>query len=459
MTSTSETSTSRASAIETSLIETATAIDLNADCMCVSLDRVGLDRALADEVGDADFCQRLAITHPNLVSNVPVYMATEHIAAMASIITAIETVAKLAPYRAAALASAPAISHFVPGPIGVFMGYDFHLGPAGPQLIEINTNAGGALINTFVARAQTVCCAAIETLFPNQLLERDAGAEFVASFQTEWQRQRGDARLRTIALVDHEPETQYLYPEFVLFQSLFRRHGLQCHIAAPNSLEHRDGQLWLGDDAIDLVYNRSTDFVLAGDDHQALRCAYLAGDVVLTPNPWVHAVLADKRNLVRLTDAAILERWGVAGPMIETLVGGIPKTVQVTKDTQAALWAQRNQLFFKPASGYGSKAAYRGDKLTKRVWQSILDGNYVAQALVTPSARAVIVDADRLTMKVDVRNYTYDGHVQLVVARLYQGQTTNFRTPGGGFAPVYWRANSGGQPIPCGAGSDASRCC
>ncbi len=40
-------------------------------------------------------------------------------------------------------------------------------------------------------------------------------------------------------------------------------------------------------------------------------------------------------------------------------------------------------------------------------------------------------------MKVDVRNYAYDATVQLQAARLYQGQTTNFRTPGGGFAPVF----------------------
>lgn len=39
--------------------------------------------------------------------------------------------------------------------------------------------------------------------------------------------------------------------------------------------------------------------------------------------------------------------------------------------------------------------------------------------------------------KMDVRLYTYDSHVLLVAARLYQGQTTNFRTPGGGFAPVF----------------------
>jgi len=36
-----------------------------------------------------------------------------------------------------------------------------------------------------------------------------------------------------------------------------------------------------------------------------------------------------------------------------------------------------------------------------------------------------------------VRLYTYDGRLLLMAARLYQGQTTNFRTAGGGFAPIY----------------------
>ena len=40
-------------------------------------------------------------------------------------------------------------------------------------------------------------------------------------------------------------------------------------------------------------------------------------------------------------------------------------------------------------------------------------------------------------LKFDLRNYVYDGRVQWVAARLYQGQATNFRTTGGGFAPVY----------------------
>ena len=45
-------------------------------------------------------------------------------------------------------------------------------------------------------------------------------------------------------------------------------------------------------------------------------------------------------------------------------------------------------------------------------------------------------DADTTVLKSDVRCYVYDGEVQLIAARLYQGQTTNFRTLNGGFAQV-----------------------
>ena len=46
------------------------------------------------------------------------------------------------------------------------------------------------------------------------------------------------------------------------------------------------------------------------------------------------------------------------------------------------------------------------------------------------------VNGELTELKADIRNYVYRGEVQLVAARLYQGQTTNFRTPGGGFSNV-----------------------
>ncbi len=109
---------------------------------------------------------------------------------------------------------------------------------------------------------------------------------------------------------------------------------------------------------------------------------------------------------------------------------------QVRAGDADTLWASRKQLFFKPAKGYGSKAAYRGDKLTKRVFNDIINSDYVAQALVQPSQRRVEIDHEFVDFKLDLRHYVYKAHTQLVSARLYQGQTTNFRTPGGGFAVV-----------------------
>ena len=47
------------------------------------------------------------------------------------------------------------------------------------------------------------------------------------------------------------------------------------------------------------------------------------------------------------------------------------------------------------------------------------------------------MDPASVRLKLDVRCYAYDGRVLMLAARLYQGQTTNFRTPGGGFATVF----------------------
>ena len=115
----------------------------------------------------------------------------------------------------------------------------------------------------------------------------------------------------------------------------------------------------------------------------------------------------------------------------------VPHTVLVTSDNAKELWQSRKALFFKPAGGYGSKAVYRGDKVTKGVWAEILRGEYVAQEYAPPSERMIKLDGSSQIRKADVRLYVYDGRVLLTAARLYQGQTTNFRTPGGGFAPVF----------------------
>jgi uncharacterized circularly permuted ATP-grasp superfamily protein len=137
-----------------------------------------------------------------------------------------------------------------------------------------------------------------------------------------------------------------------------------------------------------------------------------------------------------LTDEAALMDIGVDEKTRAILLAGIARTVSVNPDDAEHLWATRKHLFFKPAKGYGSKAAYRGDKLTRRVFAEILQNDYVAQELVLPSERQLEVENKLVDFKLDLRHYVYKGQTQLICARLYQGQTTNFRTPGGGFAQV-----------------------
>jgi hypothetical protein len=410
---------------------------LNRGCVCRPLDPDRLRQELEAEPSLAGLDEDIARTRPHLFSATTAFISGEHFSGIQALIDAVESIVRLPGYQESALARAPRIAQLDPGPLGVFLGFDFHLTSGGPQLIEINTNAGGALLNTVLARSQQACCREMFTEFEPTADLRNLEKLFYEMFSEEWRRQRGEAPLGRVAIVDDNPSGQYLYPEMRLFERMFTRFGTETVIADACELIWRDGRLWHEERTVELVYNRLTDFYLEDPAHLALRAAYEAGAVVVTPHPRAHALYADKRNLVPLSHDGTLEALGVPAEARAILVAGIPRTESVTPGRAEALWAERRKLFFKPAAGYGSKAAYRGDKLTRRVWQEVLHGNYVAQALVTPSERHVEVDSAGTDLKLDVRAYVYGGAIQLVAARLYEGQTTNFRTPGGGFAPVF----------------------
>jgi hypothetical protein len=314
--------------------------------------------------------------------------------------------------------------------LGVFYGYDFHLNDQGAHLIEINTNAGGAFSNALLIASQREA-----GLYGAEVAEENLEQQFVAMFRNEWRLARGDVPLASVAIVDEAPESQYLYPEFLLAQRMFERAGIAAHIGDPSALQMQDDGLYLDEQKIDLVYNRLTDFSL--QHHPALRQAYLDGNAVVTPAPAHYERYADKRNLARLSDAETLRALGASEADIATLLAGVPQTRLVAGADHDQWWQERKQWFFKPAEGYGSKGSYSGAKLTKRVFEEIMQGGYVAQRIAAPGERKVCLpEAEPQMLKYDVRCYVYDGQVQLVAARLYQGQTTNFRTPGGGFAPV-----------------------
>jgi len=410
--------------------------ELNRSCQCVGTDIDSLRAWLDADLQARGVSEPIVSTHPHLFARLPVFVAREHVDAMQKIIAAIEAAVQLPAYRAAVLARAPSIAQVVPAARGVFLGYDFHMSSDGPKLIEINTNAGGAMLNAEMARAQQACCTEVAEYLRSQPDASQLEERIFAMFIEEWRLSRGMADLRTIAIVDEAPRQQYLYPEFLLFQRLFESRGIGVAIVAPEELNYRNQGLWRQDRRIDLVYNRLTDFYLQAPAHEPLVQAYRNNAIVMSPHPHAHALYANKRNLALLSDERFLRATGVPKEVIETLLAGIPQTLPIEAQGVEQWWSDRKRWFFKPASGFGGRGSYRGEKLTRKAFSDLLQADYVAQRLVPPTERWLSVP-DNSALKFDVRNYAYGGRTQLLAARLYQGQTTNFRTQGGGFAPVY----------------------
>jgi hypothetical protein len=206
---------------------------LNGSCDCTAADVTALRHRIEEAHDGAGV---MGETHPHLFSAHPYFVAHADAERMQSIIAAIERVIALPRYQATTVGTAPKIAQHDQATSGVFLGYDFHLTTAGPKLIEINTNAGGALLNVQLLREQLGCCEAA-ALFAAYRDAEIAEQRLLSMFQTEWRRAGREQPLRSVVIVDETPSSQYLYPEFLLFKRLFESHRLSVSIADPSELE------------------------------------------------------------------------------------------------------------------------------------------------------------------------------------------------------------------------------
>ncbi|MDH4310141.1 MAG: hypothetical protein OEW57_00720 [Gammaproteobacteria bacterium] len=411
---------------------------LNQECQCIWVDRAKLRDQLRANLGDAG---SLLESQAGLVSGSVVFLAPGEAASMGRTVRLITHALTSYPYQQKIALHAPELARRPQAAAGGVLGFDFHLGGPTPQLIEINTNPGGLLVNLELARAATASCDCfaepISLMTAAGVAIDQLGQRITDGFQAEWTSARGEVPLRAIAIVDDEPQGQYLFPEFLLYQRLLERAGWRVLIADAASLTIRGDAVYCADERIDLIYNRATDFYLADERHAVLHSAYESDLAVLTPHPAAHARWADKRLLAWLGDEKMLQEAGLGADDRSHLRQTIPATEVVEPAAADDLWQRRKSLFFKPVDGFGSKAAYRGDKLTRTMFDHTLAHRYVAQAIAPTSFRRVsAVDGAATDLRVDVRNYVMHGETWLRAARLYRGQTTNFRTAGGGFAPV-----------------------
>ena len=324
---------------------------LNSACFCIGMDDAALRSAIERIVADGGLVELLQERCPYVFSARPVFVSQAHLRRMAEVVRAAEAVVALPEYRERVLLRAPAIARHDPGARGVFFGYDFHVAGDRLGLIEINTNAGGAMLNAVLARAQRACCAPIEPLVPTAAAVQAFEDRIVAMFREEWRasgrhgrRDHRHRRCRPAAAVpvpgvrvvprpvraarargrDRRPGRLRMARR----PALARRAGRRSRVQPTHGLRARGAG------------ERGPARGLSGTRHRAHA------------DPRAHALYADKRNLALLGDAAELRALGAPQAVCDLLAEHIPRTERVTPAAAERLWNERRQLFFKPTAGF-----------------------------------------------------------------------------------------------------------
>ncbi|ORJ56048.1 hypothetical protein [Geothermobacter hydrogeniphilus] len=362
---------------------------------------------------------------PTAISSHPAFISRQQLRQLLGCMRALYRLQACPAYRREVEVELPASARFDPGHDAVMMGYDFHLSDDGPRLIEVNTNAGGAMYAYFAAHPDQIGKCPPPGPFPRRLLE---------TFWRDW-RAFSDGqspRPRRLVILDEKPEEQHLYPEMVCCRSLFIQAGLSCDIADPEELEASAEGVFLAGERVDFIYNRHCDFYLESEAMAGLRRAYLAGRICLSPHPRAYGLLADKRRMVLWSDPERLAGYGLRPEDRELIQCCVPRSRLLADLDPENAWSDRKKMIFKPVGRYGGKGVLSGRSITRKRFAVLPPAETLVQAEVPPS----MTDGGDERFKTDYRVFAYRDRAIGIAARLYRGQVTNLQTPGGGFARV-----------------------
>ncbi len=293
-----------------------------------------------------------------------------------------------------------------PGNKAICMSYDFHWNGSSLKLIEINTNAAFLLMSHWLYKAHGIESDLQEKIIP----------ALKASVLQEMNLFGRNTATPKVAIIDESPQEQRLFIEFLLFEEMFKNFSWPCEIIDAKDLKP---------ESFDFIYNRTTDFFLNSGQLKNLRKAYFEKQACISPNPFEYYLLADKQRMIEWSQSNLLPCLGKNLPLIP--------------ENSDEVWAGRKNYFFKPMRSFGSKQSYRGGTISRKMFDEIIHQGFIAQEFVPAPEMEFEAPEGKLSLKYDLRFYAYQDQLQGVIARLYQGQTTNLRTTHGGFAPVIFK--------------------
>lgn len=284
--------------------------------------------------------------------------------------------------------------------------YDFHLTlDQQLKLIEINTNAAFLALGT--------------NLYESWQIQNNTGfndRKLIEMFENESHLCQQPTQSPWL-IMDEKPQDQRLFIEFMLYQSIFEQNKISAKISDINNTE------LLGQTA--MIYNRYTDFYLQDAKSQLIKDLYLRGQIHLSPSPWEYFLIADKQ---RMLDWQNQNEFSIPTSLL--------RSYDLTIASKDEIWPIRKNLFFKPKASFGSKQVYKGASMSRKIFDEAFAQGFIAQELAPPAEVEFNYNNTVCKYKYDLRCYAYQNELQLVIARLYQGQTTNLQAAGGGFTIV-----------------------
>lgn len=306
----------------------------------------------------------------------------------------------------------------------VLMAYDFHLTSNGePKLIEVNTNASGFLIS--------------------ELLYTDTDSAFSGSleklkksFVTELQSLFPSLKSPEACIFDEDLLNQKMLPEFYMYKGLMESWGWRVQVEDYKNLK------WKNESLVDpqgerlhFLYNRLNDFYLSRPESADLRRAYFSKQTVFSPQPQEYWLLADKQRLVEWSDLQFWDKLSATDEQKQIIDRVLLKSFAKSSfESLEQIWKQRKKLFFKPFRMYGGKSAFKGANISRTAFERIFSDEKIMIQEFCPAPK--FKDASGEEWKYDLRFFVYRDEIQLGIARIYQGQVTNFNKVGGGFCRI-----------------------
>lgn len=352
---------------------------------------------------------------PYLFNFCPITLSHQHFEKIKKFISIIYKIRNQVAYQQEILGHTPQHANY-----SVLMSFDFHIHENNIKLIEINTNAShfltSFLLTDYIHETQNYPRPIKNSL---ELLQK--------SFLTEWQLFSGKTNFSKMALIDNNPKEQRAYFEFLMYKDFFKNYGWDCSIEDSSTVDPQK---------FDFIYNRDTDFFF--DHLPKLKAAYIKKTSCISPHPEEYQLLADKNRLLLLSEESFLKKY-IKQEEAFLIKEIIPEVFVMNQKSPEDVWQLRKKYFFKPMNAFGGKGVFNGASISHKLFQEIYSTNhYLAQEYAAPGTTQILdQNSNTVDAKWDLRVHVYAGNVLHLAARAYLGQTTNFRSYGGGFAAIF----------------------